>query len=114
MRAARGRSPQATVLALLLMVGMLLSVPAMVLHGRAQAAHHDHHAHHPATPGQLDCCDWCLSNCVAPATLPVVPTIAVLTVPAVAVAGASGPGRLTVVRTLLLPYPLGPPASRSV
>jgi hypothetical protein len=114
MRSARGRSPQAFALALLLMVGTLLSAPAMVLHGRAEAARHDHHAHHPATPGQQDCCDWCLSNCVAPATLPQVPTIAVLSVPAAAVAAVSGPGRLAAVRTLLLPYPLGPPASLSV
>jgi hypothetical protein len=98
------------------MAGAPLGAPAMMLHGRAPSAQHTHahdqHSHHhPATPGQNDCCEWCLSNCVAPATLPHAPTIALIRIPAAAVAAVTGPGRIVLVRLALLPYPLGPPAS---
>ena len=99
---------------MVLMAGTPLGAPAMMLHGQAPSAQHDHsheqHSHrHPATQGQNDCCEWCLSGCVAPATLPRAPTIALIQIPAVAVAAIAGPGWATPVRLRLLPYPLGPP-----
>jgi hypothetical protein len=106
------------VLTLPLMVGTLVSGPAMMLHGRDQAAQadqHGHHAHHhPAAPGRNDCCEWCLNRCVAPATLPYAPAIPVIQIPAAAEAAIAGPGRQAPVHPVLLPYPLGPPAVLSV